>query len=404
MSRLVVLGIAFAALLAPGAGGAPREPVLGLETAPGGGTLLAQYDALSLRRTGLGVRLRVAGWPWRRSPDGALIAFGDGAPGGSVELLDVRSLRRVVASRPRVGLLMALAWPRPGRLIAAGVRQPGAVDAALVDSATGAVVRRVRIDGHLVGADATAVGLTLVVGPPAGIGPARLVHLDDGLRITADVVLSRLRAGQVRPARTPSPGDPPPRTETPAVAVDPRAGRAWVVGNGAAGRQLAEVDLASGALAYRLLPVRRPAAVAKTLLGSGATVLWLGDGRLAVAGVAYEGRSYRGLGLAIVDVETGTARLVDPYASWVERSGALLVSWTEIDGVGVFDLDGRPLRRVLGGRNVASFAAAGRRALVQPTVGEPVLVVDLASGRVLGRRDAARVPYGFLLGQGSRLG
>lgn len=400
MSRLVVLalGVALVALLGHGPAAAERETVLGLSTEG----MLARYDALTLRQVGTGLKLSVAGLPWRRSPDGSRIALASGTPAGTVLLADTAPLRRARVLRPRVGFLVGLAWTRSSRLLALGSGRLGeTARLALLDARTGAVLRRTQVPGQPVAGAATPDGLVLLLGPRRGIGRARLVEVDDRLRLRA-VDLSRVRAGWVRPRRRAGPDDPPARMEAPGVAVDPAARRAWVVGSG----RLAEIDLDTRSVVYRTLRVRRAATAAKSLLGTGATALWLGQGRIAVTGLVHKGAFARALGLSVVDVRTGGARLVDPFASWMERAGNLLVTWTDIEGIGVFDLAGRARPRVLSGRNVAQVAFAGRRALVQPVAGADGLLVDLPSGRVLARRPAwpERGPYAFLLGEGSPIG
>jgi hypothetical protein len=101
-------------------------------------------------------------------------------------------------------------------------------------------------------------------------------------------------------------------------------------------------------------------------------------------------------------VRSGGARVIDEHATWVQRSGNLLVARTEIHGVGVFDLQGRARPRVLGGLNLAFCAPAGRRALVHPAAGVPSVIVDLPSGRVIGRAPWPKSGApNFLLGAGS---
>jgi hypothetical protein len=266
-ASLAALLVAAALGLSSAAGS--RATVLGFEWAVGGGTRLARYDALTLRRVGTGARLGVVGWPWRMSPDGVHLALSSDAPRAPVLVVDVVRLRREALIWPGVANPVAIFWPRVDRILVVGLnREVSEAHLALVDPGSGRVMGRVRLVGQLVAGDATGNGVALLFGPRVGIGRAPLVLVDADLR-TRSVALPRTRAGWVRPKPRPTPDDRQPRVRAPGVAVDRAGGRAWVV---AQDQPLAGIDLRSGTVTYRPLRIRRPAAVAKTLLGSTARV------------------------------------------------------------------------------------------------------------------------------------
>jgi hypothetical protein len=400
--RKVVASLAALLLVSalPGSSAASSKPtLLGIGWASGGGTRLTRFDPLTLRRVSEGLRLNVVGWPWRRSPDRARIALSSDGPDASLVVVDAARLRREAHVELGIANPVAIAWPDADRILVVGLnRDVSEAQIAVLDPGSGQVLGRTRLFGQLVAGDATADGLALLFGPRVGIGRARLVLVDKDLHVRS-LALPETQAGWARAGAHAQPGDPRARVRAPGLAVDRAGRRAWVTAHD---QSLAEIDLRSGAVSYRAVRVRRLAVAAKSLLGSTATALWLGHGRLAVTGLSYEGQSYRGLGLSILDVRTGVARVVDEYAEWVQRSGNLLVTWTEIEGVGVFDLQGRAKPRVLSGLNVAYFVPAGRRGFVEPGAGRPSLIVDLPSGRVIGRaRSPKHGPLTFLLGDGS---
>jgi hypothetical protein len=344
---------------------ASRPTVLGFEWGAGGGARLARYDVLTLRRVDVGEPLGVAGWPWRRSPDGTRLALSSDAPSAPLVVFDLARLRPVALIRPGVANPVGIFWPRADRILVVGFdRKAFRAQIALVDPDSRQVLGRTLMAGRLLAGAAARDGVALLF-------PSRVVLVDAGLQ-TRSLAL--------------------PRTGAAGFAVDVSRDRAWVV---ATDKPLVAVDLRSGAVTRRPLRIRRLASAAKSFPGITRAALWLGGGRIALTSR---------LGLSILDVRTGLARVVDEHATWVQRSGDLLVAWTEIDGIGVFDLAGRPRSRVLEGRNVAFFAAAGRRALVHLGTGQPSVVVDLRSGRAVGRASWPGAGAGtFLLGDGSLL-
>ena len=112
--------------------------------------------------------------------------------------------------------------------------------------------------------------------------------------------------------------------------------------------------------------------------GPVTTATWAGDGRLAVVGE----------GLSLVDTGDWRVREVDPEASDVRVAGDLLLATGARAGLRAYGLDGRERFRLFGRAPVWVAGAYGGRAYVEFPDEDVLRVVDLASGRVTGRRPA----------------
>jgi hypothetical protein len=217
-----------------------------------------------------------------------------------VRVIDLEEERVVGDVRKGRGVVGAIAWPEPSRLLAVtGFNWEHGVDTLLLDPGAPRLVARRALGGSLMDWVHVPEGLLLLLGPASGIGPARLVVFSarQGIRV---VRLARVPAGfeseelergfSVDHFRTPglafAPGSAP---ELPLASGKGRAFVAW------AADEIAEVDLASLRVTYhpleketsllgRLRNWLEPPSEAKGAEdGSLRRALWLGNGLLAVS-------------------------------------------------------------------------------------------------------------------------
>lgn len=350
---------------------------------------LVRVDPATLRVVGPRLALGRYDLPWARSPDGARLAVASGRVRG-IRVVDLRGWR-VVRDLPLRRTLVALAWPRADRLlvVVAGRCCPEPLRALAIDVETGRVVARVSLGRSArLGAVRTPDGLALLLGPPSGVGAARLVVFDASGR-TRSARLEGIEAGAVT-VRQRSPSSVPlTRYRTPGLAVDPAGRRALVAGSA----RLALVDLRTLAVRTAALRVR---ALADGGFSSGTfrRAVWLRGGLVAVTGSTdwVTGRGDRRrphsapAGLLLVDARTLAARRVDSSTRTVKLAGRLVLATGET-GLTVYGLDGRRRYRALRGVQLGELPAAAGHAYLGAADSYKrhlVLVVDLRTGRVLG--------------------
>jgi hypothetical protein len=413
MIRTIAIAIGVAALaataalpqnhapLAPRAAASPA-PALALLSNRQGGTLVridASLRTLAGRRLAVGPYMR--GWSFSR--DGSRLALGTDET-ARLAFVDARRLR--VLGRMELapaGAVAGTAWLGPRLLLAVVVGSEGTLEVVSVDPVARRVLSRTRLDGSLLRWVRTADGFALLLGPPDAIGAARLaVVLPSG---AVDVVtLDRVLGGW---GSHDDEGEPV-AVRLPGLAVDPDGRRAYVVPSGA---ELAEVDLDSLGVRYHQLsePVSllgrlgawlQPAAHAKRAEGPIRSARWLGSGVIAVSGMDYATSksgemSMTPAGLRLVDTRTWTVRTVDARVQDVQLTGELLLAtgaaWqggvaTRAIGLVAYGLDGRQRFHLYAGRSVYVWHADARRGYVH-LGGNAFEVVDLASGKVVGRRS-----------------
>jgi hypothetical protein len=323
------------------------EELLGVIWVEDEGGYVTKLDPSSLEpRHGLRVPLGSASGPWTFSPDGSRVAFGGDK---AVRIIDLKG-KRVSADLPKRGVVGAIAWPEPSRLlVATGFNWERGVDALVLDPVAPRLVSRQALGGSLMDWARTPEGLLLLLGPPSGIGPARLVVFSarKGIRV---VHLARVPAGfeseklkrgfSVDHFRTPGLAFAP--GPTPGLPLAPGKGRAFVAW---AADEIAEVDLASLRVTYhaldeetsllgRLRDWLEPPAEAKGATdGSLRRALWLGNGLLAVYGFddhAYfsggsQDQRTTPAGLRLVDTGSWTWRVLEPRATAATLAGRTLL-------------------------------------------------------------------------------
>jgi hypothetical protein len=392
----VVVLVARAGVDTTPAGGPAR--LLGV-TNDGGKHRLVQLAPASLRPLP-GPRVRLgAPEAWALSPGGSrLAAVSD--RGSLLRLIDVqrmRSLRRL--SLPALGSPAAVVWPRPDRLWGVLTPAAGSTTVVAVDPLAERIVTRRRLEGGLVRVAESPDGPVLLLGPPAVIGPARLVTVDAAGGVE-QLPLDGVSAGAM-------PTDAAPgveRLRTPALAVDAGRRRAYVLSSRP---HAIEIDLrrrrvgahrlvARVSLLDRLRELLEPSAAASPQVGIVRRAAFIGEGRIALSGYdadvvvhpqgAVESER-RPAGLHVIDTHDWSVHTLDERASgFAVAAGLLLTSGAQ--GLTAYSPEGREAFHLLGDRHVEVVATAGSLAYVRTRPGPALQVVDVTRGRVVGERAA----------------
>jgi hypothetical protein len=351
---------------------------------------------------------------WSFSPDRSRLVVATGGwqfrecPQYSLRFFNARTMRPSTKLPTGDGGIAALAWLRFDRLLALryGCGASG-FSLAVVDPVAGHVLKIEPIEGEVFRVAATATELVALVASRDVIAPSRLLVFDmDGV--------VRARTLEAIPAGTQRGSDDVESYAWPGLAVDGQ--RAFVV---PAGGLVAEVDLATLALTYRTRGGRGLSARLKAGEGWSRRALWLGDGLLAVSGKDDEvfGRAEGGLnmrdrpaGVFLIDTRSWNVRMVDPEGDSFVRADRLLcvtrIGWDSSTrkvtamGVAAYDLEGGKRFHVVP-HSVAELDLVYRGRAYVGLNGQKFryLVVDVASGRVVGTRTS-RLPR-LLLEQAS---
>jgi len=293
----------------------PEDALLGIVSPwSGAGTIVAPVDRRSLEPGVPWAELGEYHDAWAVSPDGRLIAFGISAPsetgGIGIRVIDRATLQTVRDIDTGIAA-EALGWLQPNRLAAflqsgeVVVVDPGSSSQELGREALGAISCPFAPPNAV-----TALGFVMVI-PVAG--SARLVQVDARSRVQT-VKLDDIGLGERFGL-----------CESVGLAVDPARLKAYVV---AAEARVAEVDL-------RTTRVRRhrvagaPSLVSDHVCpacGAQREAVWLGDGRLAVAGYNHrEGARSTPVGAVLVDTRDWTARRIARRAGAAQVAGKQLL-------------------------------------------------------------------------------
>ena len=393
-AKTLRLALLIAVCAAPSAG-AQTEPVADaplIRVRDGQGSdLLFRLNPRTLQQFGRPIRTFRGGSDLRISPDGRMLAFADGANPrvrrARIHFVDLARWRsRGVARVGRDGWL-TLGWVSPNRVVAIGGEDPGRQRLLWVDARSRKVVARRAFAGWTVNTLPVPGGLAVALGPGEGTGPLRILLLDPGGGVRT-INVEGIEAGAHYADRA-------GRVLTPAVTVDRDGGRIYVV---AANKLLvAEVDLASGAVAYHSLG----AAASK---GNTAVwwrhAAWAGDGRIAVTGAHWPRPGRRGLpdgpvpfGVRMIDTRTWTISTLDsrPDSMHVAGSTVLAAGTRWFDGgrnarsTGLlgFDATGRRTFTRFRGQDVAVLGSRGGLGYVWVRPTRTTHVIDLADGRTV---------------------
>jgi len=375
---------------------AEQRPLLGVT--PGSRSLLVRVDPRTLRplpgrRISVGPHLH----SWALSPDRSRLAFSP-HPGGVVHVVDAKTLQprgRIAFSGDGLA-----AWLTPRRLLWI---QPS--EFTLADPATRRHLLSKRIDGQVLGGVRARDRVALLVAPPEGVGPSRLVIVDSAGG-TRSITVARIRSGWSRCGSSQA-----------GLALDPARKHAFVVD---AGGVVAEVELGTLSVSYHSLESTSPLPTADVCENRSRTARWLGRGLIALSGfdsrqfTGADGRRYARFepaGLSLVDVSSWSTRMLDEDASSFRfAEGQLLATGLRWDssvsatitgmGLAAYALDGMKRFHLFEGKQAWLAEAYAGRAYVAFDRG-PVAVVDLESGAVIGDRSTA-IP-GLLLDDGMSL-
>ncbi len=370
------IAVAGAALLLAGVAGAGGTRPLVLGVSWEGTGQLAWLDARTL--VPVGRRIDIGRPPTglaARSPDGRTIALGSGS---AVELkfVDVRAMRATGQLRlPGIGYVLDATWPALDRLIALRGGEEAAV--FVVDPRSRRVLERRRLDGRLMSTVVAGRRLLALLAPSAAIGQARLAVVEANGSIRT-VTLPGIAAGLTPAQDEQGTG----QLASPGVAADPQGTRAAVVGLDT----LLDVDLETLEIRLEHLPARVPARAAKRIEGWGRRLVWVRDDTVAVAGWndSYEGdrRIHATTGVTLINLRTGTSRVLDETATGVERADDSLLAFggTALRG---YDLDGTLRFELLAGQDSGYVQTAGRYVYVGSDNSTRFVVVDVRAGRVL---------------------
>jgi hypothetical protein len=387
----------------------PNRPLYGVVRAAGG-RIFARVRRRTLRahRTPqIPLPTGIYGVSWAFSPTCDAVALGGYR--GRVVLLDLEHGRRLgrldLGGRSTVS---QLAWPRPDRLMA--LAGPFDAPRAVTVSVSGRRVLASRsIGGRPWVSEATPLGVAILSAPGDSIDTATLVlaNPDGGM---LRVPLRRIRAGFEYVGRLGL-----ARQITPGLAVDAAGGRAYVV---AANEPLvAEVDLATGAVAYHALrgsggAAARPVAAKGLAFGALRTARWIGDGTLAVSGevtrtlpdrrrAARQPRTDP-YGLRLIRTADWTTTTLNPLFKSFTLAGDLLLGMNAepaalngaaATGLVVYGTDGRPRwTRFRGAGRAWLREVAWPYAYVREISPRRTLVVDLRNGRTVAETGSRRPP------------
>ncbi len=419
------------AVAVPVAAKAPaKTPGPLLAVVPGArGPVLARADkrAIWIGRRSPNLRIFNPLVAWAYCDDGSALALATqpeaGVGGAKLQIVDPRLLRREALVRLPWGEVRALAWA-PGRInLVVDDVDAGEIHVIGVDGTSFKIIARQTLPGAVFGVGRVGQTLVLLTGPARGIGSAGIAVVGtDGSVRTA--TLPQIAAGTDMWSGQEAPDFSKMHQNIPGLAVDPQAGRAFVV---PASGTVAEVALSTLSVSYhslaqpaslfgRLHDWVEPKAEAKGVNGPARTAQWLGNGVLGVTGgdeTATLGSdkqlhmTWTPAGLTLIDTNTWGTRLVDRGADSFAVSGdTMLVTGSRSDdsartgmGFAVYGLDGTRKLSVL--RGDAAYLMLAWRGKAYLGVGDTngATVVDLAKGEVVGARYAPLAQ--LLIGDGS---
>jgi hypothetical protein len=397
-------------------------------TGTSAGSSLVRLNAVSLKRVGRPLDLKGFAGVWTFAPDHRLLTVAVRKTSESwTEKLRFYTVGGPRRSGPGVelnGVVGALSWPRPDRILAyvnECCDDPnGTASVLAIDPVARRVLSRTPVDGSVLQIVRSPDSLVLLVAMTNRIGPSRLeIFNPDGTHRSA--MLDDLVAGYTRPAE--EGGDAVTTRLIPGLAIDATGNRAFVI---APTGRIAEVDLGSLVVSYHRWVEQRsafhrvaswltPTAKAKGANGPVLSARWLEGGFLAVTGTGETATFIGGnlqvssqpLGLRIVDVRGWSASMLDPGAdSFAVADGVLLVagsSWSSEpetqSGMGIAGYGADRTRRFQfrpGSPAWIGFVYRGR-AYVSVANQSALKVLDLASGRMVGTRGG-EAPWPLLDG------
>jgi len=375
-----------------------------------GSDLLFRLNPRTLQEVGRPIRTFRSGSDLRISPDGSRLAFADPSRRSGrrrarrdarIHFVDIAGWRSMGVARVGRHGWLTIGWVSPDRLLAVAGEGFGRQRLLWVDAQTRKVVARRAYSGWTVNSLTVPGGRAVVLGPSEGVGPIRILLVDEhgGIRT---IKVDGIKAG----AEYAEPSDPAGQILTPAVTVDHETGRLYVVA--ARGLLVAEVDLASGAVDYHSLG----ASASKGNVGVWwRHAVWAGDGRIAVTGDHWPRPRGRRVpdgpvpfGVRVIDTSTWTIATLDPRPDSIHVAGDTVLAAgtryfdagrrTESTGLLAFDDAGRRAYTRFRGRWVVLLGSRGGLGYVWVRRTRTAHVIDIASGRTLNTiRGGRRAPF-----------
>jgi hypothetical protein len=344
---------------------------------------LRAVDPLTFAPAGPAVPLAgyLQGWTW--SPAHIRVALGVSAR-GRLQIVDPRSgrtIRRIATGR-RTGWSL-LAWPRARRLVAIGSASGHSSPLVVVNPVRGTVLRSGRIAADIVASAPAPGGLALLIAPPGRIADAELALIDPAGH-ERRIALPGIAAGRVLPAPA---ADDVARERSPGLTV--RGGTAYVATTD--GRAV-EIDLATGARRDHPLDA---AQAAKQLDGRQRELAFVGPHQLAVSGFdSTPGtEAQRPIGLWLIDTRTWGVRLIAAATGGFTPLQGGGFAFNPPRGLVVDDAAGRTRATLLPQRSLVNVRFSRHYAyLIATRPSHRTWVVDLRSGRIVGRLPTAQPP------------
>ena len=377
MTRLLT-GLLLAAVLAGTAAAAAAKPerVLAVEWQAGGGKL--RWVSPTTMRPAGSAALNVGGAPAgvvATAPDGTLAAIG-GGENGRLRFVRLDGLRSAGLMPLGGASVFKGVWSAPDRLVV--LLGGETAEVVVVDPMTRRVLRREPLSGLALGAVRVGKRLLTLLAPRGRIGTAQLVVIDaDGAVRTVN--LDGISAGFTPPATAGAAG----RQASPSLAAN--GSRATVVGVD----RVAEVQLETMAVSSKPLVSRTTQRAMKLVHGWHRSAVWLRGDTVAYWGSTVGPNGPASIGVRLLNVATGAARMLDAYAMQAARAGNTLLVYGR-DEVGGYRLDGTKRFTVLQGTDTGYVQTAGHWAYVGSDNSTRFAVVDVARGRVVGHVRTAK--------------
>ena len=376
MKRLLPGLLLVAVLTGTAAAAAKPERVLAVEWQAGGGTL-RWVSPTTMRPVGPAV-LNVGGAPAdvvATSPDRALAALG-GGENGRLRFVRLDGLRP--AGLMWLGGASAFKgiWPAPDRLVVLVGGETA--EMVVVDPVSRRVLRREPLPGFALGVVRAGSRLVALIAPRGRISTAQLVVIDPDGRVRT-AALDGISAGFAPPATAGAAG----RQASPGLAAN--GSRAVVVDVD----RVAEVQLETMAVSDKPLVSRRTQKAAKLVHGWHRSAVWLRGDTVAYWGSTMGPEGPGSIGVRLLNVATGTEHVLDAWATEAARAGSTLLTYGR-DEVGGYRLDGTKRFTLLQGTDTGYVQTADRWAYVGSGNSTRFAVVDIRSGRVVGRVRTAK--------------
>jgi hypothetical protein len=368
--KRALLAAALVALLAGSS--APAKPfhsLLGIVSVGGGNAQLVILDPETLNaQEGSSVLLGKQGGSWSFSPDRSQFVYADRE---RVRFFDLfRFIPESVLSLSGGG---EVAWLDTQTVVMLRRAAMNAVEVVKIDAATHKVRSKQRVVGVVASARTATGVIVALLARNATIAKARLLVVEP--RRTRVIPVTGVRTGAVWQGKNPPIGT----LWTPGFALDEATWTAYLADPSGLVVALPIFDSTAMRHAVR-------GRLAKVVHSYERRALALGDGLLAITGEELSPDQMRPAGVELVDTRTWTSHLVELGArgAWAAGDG-LVVTGTTM-GLAALDRSGHARFRLFEGSGAWVQAVVGTRAFVGVGGESQAVIVDLASGQVVGKR------------------